>query len=98
MIVPAQQVAKYSYGIYLAHTPLIWLIFRQLSWLPITAQWMLSLTSLAAVSMARFFLIEAPCIRLGARRAACFRRDPESVSNSVPYRVATTLDPRRINC
>jgi peptidoglycan/LPS O-acetylase OafA/YrhL len=97
MIVPAQQVAKYSYGIYLAHTPLIWLIFRQLSWLPIAAQWMLFLTSLATVSMACFFLIEAPCIRLGARIAACLRRDPESRSSSVPYQIATTLDPRRIN-
>ena len=60
--------------------PLIWLIFRQFSWLPIAAQWMLFLASLATVSMACFFLIEAPCIRLGARIAACLRRDPESVA------------------
>jgi hypothetical protein len=39
-----------------------------------------------------FFLIEAPCIRLGARIAACLRSDPTTGCNSVPYPAAATLD------
>jgi peptidoglycan/LPS O-acetylase OafA/YrhL len=64
----AAQVAKYSYGIYLCHTPVLWLLYRKLSipgWQrPI---WLLIGTGAAAVACYRW--IERPMIELGTRLA-----------------------------
>lgn len=58
-------VAKYSYGIYLFHTPCIWLAFGKLKFLG-TAGSMLAMIGLLAASAAlAYHAVEAPMIRLG---------------------------------
>jgi len=64
----AAHVAKYSYGIYLCHMPILWLVYRKLAipgwqrpvWLAI---------AMCTVPMACYYLIELPLIQLGTRLA-----------------------------
>jgi peptidoglycan/LPS O-acetylase OafA/YrhL len=62
-------VATYSYGIYLAHIPILWLAFRIVDpgagWLG----WGVCVVGLCVIPVALFRLVEAPMIRLGARIA-----------------------------
>lgn len=62
-------VAKYSYGIYLSHFPLMWLVFRKLD-LPPLAQWPLFLALSIAVPVLAYHAIERPLIEMGRRLAA----------------------------
>jgi peptidoglycan/LPS O-acetylase OafA/YrhL len=64
----ASQIAKYSYGIYLCHTPVLWLLYRKLTipdWQ--RAIWLVIATG--AVSMACYHAIEHPLIQIGTRLA-----------------------------
>jgi peptidoglycan/LPS O-acetylase OafA/YrhL len=64
----ASNIAKYSYGVYLCHTPVLWLVYRKLTipgwqrpiWLAIGT---------GAVSVACYCAIEAPLIQIGTRLA-----------------------------
>jgi peptidoglycan/LPS O-acetylase OafA/YrhL len=79
----AAHVAKYSYGIYLCHTPILWLLYLRLAvpdwerpiWLAI---------AIVAVPVACYHLIEHPLIQIGNRLAnrVC----------GVPAGVTTELD------
>jgi peptidoglycan/LPS O-acetylase OafA/YrhL len=63
----AHAIAKYSYGIYLAHVPLYWLCFDKL---PITSQgasWALFLVLVVVVPVFLFHAVESPMIALGRR-------------------------------
>lgn len=64
----AAQIAKYSYGIYLCHTPVLWLLYRKLT-LPGWGSAILLLPATAALSAACFHFIEHPMIQLGTRLA-----------------------------
>jgi peptidoglycan/LPS O-acetylase OafA/YrhL len=64
----AAWIARYSYGIYLAHTPLLWLIYRHSTMRGWQAA-ALFLIAVISVSAAAYHLIEAPLIRLGTRIA-----------------------------
>lgn len=64
----AAWIARYSYGIYLAHTPLLWLMYRH-SGLRGWQAAALFLIAAISVSAAAYHLIEAPLIRLGTRIA-----------------------------
>jgi peptidoglycan/LPS O-acetylase OafA/YrhL len=55
-------IAKYSYGIYLSHLPLMWLCFRHGRGRAETA---LFVVAAVAVPIAAYHWIEAPMIRLG---------------------------------
>jgi peptidoglycan/LPS O-acetylase OafA/YrhL len=66
-------VAKYSYGLYLAQVPVLWLAFAKCHDLPRLAQCSLCLCLIVLVPVAAYHLIESPFIRLGtsvARRAS----------------------------
>jgi peptidoglycan/LPS O-acetylase OafA/YrhL len=68
LVEPAAQVAKYSYGIYLTHTPIIWLFYRQLEmpdWLRLIGV----VIAVGAASMLCYHIIENPLIKVGARLA-----------------------------
>ncbi len=60
----AQWVAKYSYGIYLAHLPAIWVAFRILPWSP-AARWLGLAGMLLVFPMCLYDFIEEPMIRCG---------------------------------
>lgn len=64
----AAQIAKYSYGIYLCHTPAMWLLYRKLT----IPDWqrpigVMIVTGLAAVAC--YHTIEHPLIQMGTRLA-----------------------------
>ncbi len=65
-----RMIAKYSYGIYVCHVPILWLVFvkLQIDSLAVGALIALLLTALASFALYRF--LEDPGIRLGKRLAA----------------------------
>jgi peptidoglycan/LPS O-acetylase OafA/YrhL len=63
-------IAKYSYGIYLSHTPLLWLTFTGFHGIiPDFLRWIVFSVLLAAVSVACYRYIEKPMIDVGRRLA-----------------------------
>jgi peptidoglycan/LPS O-acetylase OafA/YrhL len=70
----AHAIAKYSYGIYLTHSPLITLAFFQLQW-PMPVRWLLFLVLAAALPVLAFHLVEQPMIHVGARLADWIARN-----------------------
>lgn len=69
----AKWVAKYSYGIYLVHVPLLWLWMVVLRDLPAEVRWAGWFATTLGVSMILFKLIEQPMIRMGGRIVAPLR-------------------------
>ncbi|HLW97054.1 MAG TPA: acyltransferase [Candidatus Acidoferrales bacterium] len=60
-------VAKYSYGIYLGHYFCIWFAFVILHALPMEVQWLAFFSTIIALPMALFHLLEQPMINQGSR-------------------------------
>jgi peptidoglycan/LPS O-acetylase OafA/YrhL len=58
-------IAKYSYGLYLAQVPVLWLVFVKLKYLPHYTKGGLFLLLIVAVPIASYHLIEHPFIKLG---------------------------------
>jgi len=61
----AHQIAKYSYGIYLAHVPILWLWLRAIPDLPLAIRWIGAAASMIIVPVVLFKTIEDPMIRYG---------------------------------
>lgn len=70
-------IAKYSYGIYLSHFPIMWLVFQKLRISPFV-QWPLFIALSIAVPLLAYHAIEQPLIDLGRRLAERFERGPAS--------------------
>ncbi len=60
-------IARYSYGIYLFHPPILWLSFRTLEASHPLLQWTTFLSLVVALPYLGYHLIEQPMIQLGAR-------------------------------
>jgi peptidoglycan/LPS O-acetylase OafA/YrhL len=75
-------IAKYSYGIYLCHDPVLWFAFVKIGSLPIVIQWMTLIALMVGLPVAGYHLIEAPMIGVGRRIAATLgaRRTPGNPS------------------
>lgn len=67
VVLPAQQIAKYSYGIYLLHVPALIFVLRSLTGLPLAVKLVAFLALTASLSFVSFHIIENPLIRLGKR-------------------------------
>jgi peptidoglycan/LPS O-acetylase OafA/YrhL len=78
-------VAKYSYGVYLSHSPLLWIVFAHFPGLPLFSRWIIFTGLLAMVSVACYWWIERPMIDLGHRYARRLA--------SVPRGDSATVDP-----
>ena len=63
----ASRIAKYSYGIYLCHTPLLW--FSRRLMLPVWQEWIWLLLATGVVSVLCYSAIEHPLIEVGTRLA-----------------------------
>ena len=61
----AHQVAKYSYGLYLTHVPILWLWLRAIPNLPMAARWTGVALSLVLVPIVLYRAIEHPMTNLG---------------------------------
>lgn len=80
----AQKVAKYSYGIYLTHTPLLWVCFRFLNpALPFWARLTLFGVMAVALPVLAYHVLEAPLIDWGKRVAARVTRASQSFSAAI---------------
>jgi peptidoglycan/LPS O-acetylase OafA/YrhL len=67
IVLPAQQIAKYSYGVYLLHVPAIVFVFSYLPGLPLALKIVASLALTAFLSFVSFHTIENPLILIGKR-------------------------------
>jgi peptidoglycan/LPS O-acetylase OafA/YrhL len=72
----ANTICTYSYGIYVLHLPVMWLVFGWLRWLPVVVQVPLFLTLLALVCYVAYRLIEKPGTDLGRWIAGWMARGP----------------------
>jgi peptidoglycan/LPS O-acetylase OafA/YrhL len=59
-------IAKYSYGIYLAHMPILWFVFAVMAGQPAALRIIACVAMLAAAPVLLYHAIEDPFIRLGA--------------------------------
>jgi peptidoglycan/LPS O-acetylase OafA/YrhL len=64
----AANIAKYSYGVYLCHTPILWLLYCKLA-MPGWQRLLWLVLATAAVSVACYHAIERPLIEFGTRLA-----------------------------
>ena len=69
LVAAAEFIAKYSYGIYLAHFVTLWLVFEKLHALPFAVKLVAFIGLTAAASWALFHVVEEPLIRVGKRAA-----------------------------
>lgn len=67
-------ICTYSFGIYLLHLPVMWLVFGHWHTLPVAAQLPLFVVLLSATAYAAYWLIEKPGTDLGKRLAARVER------------------------
>ena len=77
----ASHIAKYSYGIYLCHTPVLWLLYRKLTipdWQ--RAVWLVIATGGAAVAC--YHAIEHPLIQVGTRLANRISAKPMALATA----------------
>jgi peptidoglycan/LPS O-acetylase OafA/YrhL len=63
-------IAKYSYGIYLFHLPIIWLVFIKLMFLPLVVRWAMLSVLICVLPWLAYHLVEGPMIRIGRRLAS----------------------------
>jgi peptidoglycan/LPS O-acetylase OafA/YrhL len=75
----AHWIAKYSYGIYLAHVPILWLWLRVIPDLPLAIRWIGVALSLFAIPVLLFRTIEDPMIRYG--RTVAQRLSPHTTKD-----------------
>jgi peptidoglycan/LPS O-acetylase OafA/YrhL len=71
-------VARYSYGIYLSHVPMLWLCFQRLPAFSMAARWLSFAALMCIVPVALYHLLEEPMIRAG--KALSFRAFPQTVN------------------
>lgn len=58
-------IAKYSYGIYVCHVPILWLVFVKLHFASRAVSALLALALTAIISVALYRMLEDPAIRVG---------------------------------
>jgi peptidoglycan/LPS O-acetylase OafA/YrhL len=62
---PAHLIARYSYGIYLCHFPLMWVFYRHLADWPTWTQHLGFFAAMIALPILTYHWIEAPMVKLG---------------------------------
>ncbi len=75
----AHQIAKYSYGIYLSHIPIMWVVRVLMAGKPAALRLAVFAILAVAVPVLAFHLLEAPGIELGKRLSNRLRRSPALV-------------------
>lgn len=84
----AKTICTYSYGIYVLHLPVMWLVFGRLHGLPVAVQLPLFVAILGLACSSAYWLIEKPCTDLGKRvtarwsARAAISADPTSIAQA----------------
>jgi peptidoglycan/LPS O-acetylase OafA/YrhL len=86
----AHVIAKYSYGIYLLHLPLLWIALVPFRAVPIAVQWLIFALLMIIVPWIAFQLIERPGIKLGQRLVQ--QPMPAATPVGAPY-IASSAEP-----
>lgn len=73
----AHWIAKYSYGIYLVHVPILWVWLRVIPGLATPLRWAGVAISIVVVPVALYRLIEEPLLRYGSSLAHRLAHQPE---------------------
>jgi len=73
----AHEIAKYSYGIYLVHVPILWVWLRVIPGLATPVRWMGVAISIVVVPVVLYRTIEAPMLRYGSSLEHRLVRAPE---------------------
>lgn len=81
----AHLLARYSYGIYLSHIILMWVVFVQLPPMSPWLQGVALLALLVVVPVACYHLVEEPFLRFGALLAERLARRPAAVTPSAAH-------------
>jgi len=76
----SKHVAKYSYGIYVSHVPMLWLSCVVLFPHSVCLGVALALLSTGLVSAGLFYVLENPAIQLGKRLTATYRKKNVAVA------------------
>jgi peptidoglycan/LPS O-acetylase OafA/YrhL len=84
LVRPAASIAKYSYGIYLVHAPLMWLAFVRLRVVPVPVQAGIFIVLLIIGTVTLYHLIEAPMIRFGVNLSKPRAPSPEPAQTLSP--------------
>jgi peptidoglycan/LPS O-acetylase OafA/YrhL len=66
---PAKYVARYSYGIYLSHMPIMWFVSEGLNRQPLALRLAVFPVLAVGVPMLLYHAVEEPFIRIGAQLA-----------------------------
>jgi peptidoglycan/LPS O-acetylase OafA/YrhL len=61
----AHEIAKYSFGIYLTHVPILWIWIRVIPSLPAAVRWLGVVASLVVVPVVLYRVVEHPMTNLG---------------------------------
>jgi peptidoglycan/LPS O-acetylase OafA/YrhL len=77
LVRPCRVIARYSYGIYLAHVPILWFVFRKMSGQPQWLQTAMLILLMVSVPVVLYHLIEEPLIRKGASISRALMRPAE---------------------
>jgi peptidoglycan/LPS O-acetylase OafA/YrhL len=81
LVLASRVIAKYSYGIYLAHFACIWLAFEKLGSLPMGLKILIFLFTVTTIPMILFHAIEDPCLKFGKKVSDTFASDLSPVRN-----------------
>ena len=76
-------VAQYSYGIYLAHAPLIWLCFQRLTLASMTAGYLLFTALLCVVPVVLYHFVEKPAITAGKALSLRILPEPDTTGSAL---------------
>jgi peptidoglycan/LPS O-acetylase OafA/YrhL len=90
LVAAAKIVARYSYGIYVAHYLCIYVALEKLpgpTWLRLGA----FVALLAVVTVALYHLVEEPCILAGKRAASCYVKEKTAGRRAAPLTVAAVV-------
>lgn len=79
VIAACHRIPRYSYGIYLSHTPLLWFAFKVVK-AHVAVQVLLFSGLMVLVPMAMYHALEAPMIRLGNRLSLVPHVEPTSTA------------------
>jgi peptidoglycan/LPS O-acetylase OafA/YrhL len=89
----AESIARYSFGVYLFHMPLIYVAFILMHRQPMVLQWLVFATLVVSVPVLTYRLIEDPCVQLGRRLARRGTRRTFAVTDIAPRGVSSPANP-----